>query len=347
MLAAILLIVACAEPTEQGSVDPAQAAQPTELPQQVISIVTEPPIDNTKIEEMNTILRRATFLDGVTVCDVPIGGMTIEEATTAVSGAVAEAKSKFTVSVQDGESIVPFSGAELTVNDNLEDVLTEAFNLVREDKGYDKVMAEVAEIKEHGKAYEVDLSFDDAALKNAILAYASEHNTEPVNASVAYDSEQNAIAYTDDVPGKTVDQEAMATALKSASDGDTIEAPMIETPAEITRDNVKEKFVLRGRKTTSYADSDKNRKYNVKKGAEMISGTLMHPGDVFSANGTLGTRTIANGWKKAGAYEAGTVVKQAGGGVCQLSSTLYNAAVMADLEIVDRRNHSMKVSYID
>ena len=73
----------------------------------------------------------------------------------------------------------------------------------------------------------------------------------------------------------------------------------------------------------------------------------MKPGDVFSANDTLGKRTRKNGWKNAGAYEGGEVVQQPGGGVCQLSSTLYNAALYADMEIVERRNHSMPVHYVD
>ncbi len=345
----LIILTACigTPQTQMPVVVPEYTAEPTSLPQQVISIVTEPPIDNAKLEEMNAILRRSTFLDGVTVNGVPIGGMTIEQATNAVAESVAQAKQNYTVSVTDGEAVNTFSGAEMTVNDNLEDVLTDAFNIVRTDNGYENVMAEVNEIKEKGKNFDVDFVFDDAALKNAIISYSEEHNKAPVNATIAYNSTENRIEYLEDIPGKTIDQEALAAALKNAADGEVIEAPAIEIPAEINMENIREKYVLRGKRTTNYSDSDKNRKYNVKKGAEMMSGTILHPGDVFSANETLGTRSTKNGWKKAGAYEAGAVVKQAGGGVCQLSSTLYNAAVMADMEIVERRNHSMKVSYID
>jgi len=73
---------------------------------------------------------------------------------------------------------------------------------------------------------------------------------------------------------------------------------------------------------------------------------VVKPGEVFSTNDTLGVRSKANGWKEANAYESGAVVPQAGGGVCQLSTTLYNAIVKADLEVVYRRNHSMPVHYI-
>ena len=70
------------------------------------------------------------------------------------------------------------------------------------------------------------------------------------------------------------------------------------------------------------------------------------PGDVFSFNGTVGERTTARGYKSAGAYVAGETVDQVGGGICQVSSTLYNTVLLSNLEIVERRSHQMTVSYV-
>ena len=123
---------------------------------------------------------------------------------------------------------------------------------------------------------------------------------------------------------------------------------MHELEPTVTKEMLQSKYVKRGQGyTTSFSGSTKNRKYNIRFGAEKINGTILKPGEIFSANETLGKRTRANGWKNAGAYEAGEVVEQPGGGVCQLSSTLYNAVLYADLEIVERRNHSMPVHYVD
>ena len=121
-------IVACDQQPEPAVVTDVSYEEPTPLPQQVISIVTEPPVDNEKLKEMNDILRRATYLEGVRINGVSVGGMTIKEASAAVADAVAESKKQFAVSIRDGKDIVAFSGAEMTVNDNLEDVLNEAFN---------------------------------------------------------------------------------------------------------------------------------------------------------------------------------------------------------------------------
>ena len=345
-----LLLLGCEDIALQPVVTtPTTAPTATPIQEQIVVIETAPPIDNEKLAEMNSVLKRITYLDGVTVNGVSIGGMTTEQAKAAVSESIAAAKAAYAVSVRDASDAeaepVVFSGETVTIVDNLDEILTEAFALVREDTGYESVMAEAAAIAA-GKPYEVTLSFDRDALRSAVNAYADAHDVDPIDASVYYNSNDNAIAYTDDVPGCSVDREALLEAVLSAGQGETIDAPTVAVEAEITRDNVESRFVLRGRRTTSFKGSTSNRKYNIRKGVGLITGTLMHPGDVFSMNETLGVRNKSNGWKLAGAYNSGNVVQEYGGGVCQLSSTLYNAVVKADLEIVYRQNHSMPVSYI-
>ncbi len=98
--------------------------------------------------------------------------------------------------------------------------------------------------------------------------------------------------------------------------------------------------------TTRYDPSNRNRSNNLSISAEKIDGTIIMPGETFSYNQTVGERTIAAGYKEAGAYAGGKVVQDVGGGICQTSSTLYNAALLANLEIVDRSNHQFLTSYV-
>ena len=98
--------------------------------------------------------------------------------------------------------------------------------------------------------------------------------------------------------------------------------------------------------TTRYDPSNRNRSNNLVISAEKIDGTIIMPGETFSYNQTVGERTIAEGYKEAGAYAGGRVVQDVGGGICQTSSTLYNAALLANLEIVDRSNHQFLTSYV-
>ncbi len=98
--------------------------------------------------------------------------------------------------------------------------------------------------------------------------------------------------------------------------------------------------------TTSYATSDANRSSNVALASSKINGLVLMPGDEFSFNGSVGKRTAAAGFKVAGVYVNGQVTNDYGGGICQVSSTLYNAVLRANLEIVSRTNHMFTVGYV-
>ena len=98
--------------------------------------------------------------------------------------------------------------------------------------------------------------------------------------------------------------------------------------------------------TTRYDASDVNRSTNLKLACQKINGKVVLAGETFSYNKTLGPRTSATGYRNAKVYEAGQVVDGIGGGICQISSTLYNSVLLANLEIVERRNHQFVTSYV-
>lgn len=102
-----------------------------------------------------------------------------------------------------------------------------------------------------------------------------------------------------------------------------------------------------GTYTTLYDASNENRDNNVNLASEKINGTIIYPGETFSYNQIVGKRTIEAGYKEAGAYSGGKVVQEIGGGICQVSSTLYNAVLYANLEVVERYNHYFETSYVD
>ncbi len=98
--------------------------------------------------------------------------------------------------------------------------------------------------------------------------------------------------------------------------------------------------------STSFASSSSNRATNVSLATNKINGKVLMPGEVFSFNNTVGKRTPQAGFKVAGVYMNGQVATDYGGGICQVSSTLYNAVLRANLEIVDRSNHMFEVGYV-
>lgn len=97
---------------------------------------------------------------------------------------------------------------------------------------------------------------------------------------------------------------------------------------------------------TRYDESNTNRSTNIKLASEKINGTILMPGETFSYNKIVGERTIKAGYKEAAVYMGGKVVDGIGGGICQVSSTLYNAVLEANLEITSRRNHYFITGYV-
>ena len=124
--------------------------------------------------------------------------------------------------------------------------------------------------------------------------------------------------------------------------------PAVITYPEITTEIVEAEFTdtIIGTYSTDYSTSSANRKENIRLASEKINGKILNPGEVFSFNGVVGPRTQSTGFKIAHVYSGSKVVDGIGGGICQVSSTLYNAVVFADLEIVYRINHSLPVSYV-
>lgn len=121
----------------------------------------------------------------------------------------------------------------------------------------------------------------------------------------------------------------------------------ITTPSITIKDFGDKAFTDKlSRYTTRFDESNKNRATNINLASEKINELVLLPGEIFSYNKVVGARTISSGYKEAPIYINGTVADGVGGGICQLSSTLYNAILLANLEVVERRNHYFITSYV-
>ncbi len=133
-----------------------------------------------------------------------------------------------------------------------------------------------------------------------------------------------------------------------SEDKEEYSIPLNITPASTKVADLGEKAFtdLLATYTTNYDSSNVNRDNNLVLAASKLNGTIVNPEEEFSYNKTIGKRTIENGFKEAKAYAGGEVVLDVGGGICQLSSTLYNSVLLANLEVTDRHNHYFKTSYV-
>lgn len=166
--------------------------------------------------------------------------------------------------------------------------------------------------------------------------------TGPVSAG--YDTETKELI--EGKPGVEFDVDEAQRLWDAAAVGDTVRIPVTLTEPDL--ESVDGLFGDKlATKTTSLSGSNYNRINNVKLAAQHIDGVILEPGDSFSYNQTVGQRTKANGFLEAGAYANGQVVQEVGGGICQVSSTLYYCTLVSNLKITSRTNHYFTVGYIE
>lgn len=152
-----------------------------------------------------------------------------------------------------------------------------------------------------------------------------------------------------DKPGKYFDLAEAKKQYEELSENESLVINIKESEAEITVTDLENELFSNVLATysTTYDQSETDRVTNLKVAAERCNNTILYPGDEFSYNKALGTRTIANGFAPGHSFAGGRVVTTIGGGICQVSSTLYNVVLMADLEVTNRVAHGMYVEYVE
>ena len=177
-------------------------------------------------------------------------------------------------------------------------------------------------------------------------AVYAQYYTAPVDAAM----DPKTFVISDDLYGYHFDLEAVKAALSEADYGETLEFPFQKISPAVTAADLSSKLfcdVLGSAKTPYKGKDTNNRNTNLALACEAINGLVLLPGETFSYNETLGERTEEAGYKEAPSYVGGLTVDTFGGGICQISSTLYYSLLFADLEIVERHNHGYVSDYID
>jgi vancomycin resistance protein YoaR len=182
------------------------------------------------------------------------------------------------------------------------------------------------------------------------LRYLFWDNDHYVDGYIPKDAYIARFLYTPEQKGLKTDLDRLADMITTAvNSGDTgvITAPTEATEPTVTLAQVKAQTQLVSSWTSSYSEhSNANRVHNVSKLSGIINGVVLEPNVVWSINETAGPRTVARGWKEAAGIKNGAFVPDPGGGVCQISSTLYNAALRSGVTIASFKHHSIISDYI-
>ena len=297
------------------------------------------------LAEMKAVLSRQTFYQGTTVEGVDVSDMTLQQALDYWDKQIEPTYRQAAVVMDDGTRI---TALELGYTSNYEDVLAGAWNSGRTGSLRQRYLRASAG---SAKDYAVErANFDDARVRQYVAALAERVDAAPRDAHVAgFNTETYEFQFEEAAAGAKLDQELLVNSMESAlnAGGGTVERHIETLAPSVTLENVAGQYGLIAGAVTNASSSSNNRISNIRLAMSIINGTCLHPGEQFSFNQVVGQRTASRGFKMATAYNDGTVTEEVGGGICQVSTTLFNAVVKADLQIDERHPHSLTVSYVD
>ncbi len=237
------------------------------------------------------------------------------------------------------------SGNVITAKDSfdLPDIITE--NL---DKVLDRIYSEhLHDGSDTEESYALELPLSEYAEKYALLIHDAWSREGAYNLMTAYDKESGEFIFEGAHDGYEVDSNALKEDIEAAFEERDFSREIGSTGFNVTvsADAIKEQY----RELSSFETHTTNvavRNKNVSLAADAVNGTVVLPGEEFSYNETVGQRTRAKGYGEAGAYFNGAVVQEVGGGVCQVSTTLYNAIFRAGIRSTERTSHTFAPSYV-
>ena len=204
---------------------------------------------------------------------------------------------------------------------------------------------------EHKENYTINFTGLDEIIDTQVNEIAKKWDIKAKNASLlSFNKETNEFVYEDGNDGVEVDKDNLRAAIRKAIEEKNFKADIavntkLTKPEIASKEDVKQKYKVIGTFTTT-TTSNKDRNTNISLASTALDGLVIKPGEEFSFNNTTGNRTLEKGYRPAGAYLNGKLVEEPGGGVCQVSSTLYNAVVFAGLETTERHAHSFEPSYV-
>ncbi len=291
-----------------------------------------------------------TVEDGIYVGQIDVSGKSAAEAKQAIEAYVEELKQVPITLKAVGDNEVAVSVGELGLAWVNPEVVEDAVCYGKKGNVVQRYKA-LQDLRHENKVFELKYDLDKELIRMILSEQCSQFNVEAVDAVLTRTGEEFSIIQGQ--TGQVVDEDASVQRiydyLLSNWNYEPVQlelAVIVDEPKGNAEELAKVKDVL-GTFSTSFSTSGHARSENVTNGCELISGVTVYPGEEFSMYKEVAPFTESNGYYMAGSYLNGQVVDSLGGGICQVSTTLYNAVLLAELDVTERHNHSMIVSYVD
>lgn len=304
---------------------------------------------NMEIEPMVERDLSGTIMNGIYFDDIDMSGKTYDEAVKLIRDKVRSmSEANITLNSIGGNS-VSVTAQELGLAWNDTNLVADALYVGRSGNIVERYK-ERKDLEHDRKVYPINVEFDRATVEAIVNEQGDRYNVEAKNATLS--KADGDFVVTPGTKGEKIDANASVSRIMSNLDNFTgsdltIDMVVVEDIPKATAEDLEKIHDVIGRYKTSFKTSNADRSGNVRNGTRLVNGTVLLPGDSFSMYQTVSPFTEENGYYLAGSYLNGMVVESLGGGICQVSSTLYNAVLRAELQVDERHNHSMIVSYVD
>ena len=284
---------------------------------------------------------------GVYVDGQDLGGTDVEEAKQKVEAYVSQ-MSQQSVALEVAGTKVETTAKQLGFHWENTDALENAIEEYGSGDIIDRYLKQ-KDLENHPMDIQLEFKIDEGAVTDFVTTQCQPFVQEAIDASIV--RENGAFVVTPSQNGISVDLDATISQLNEAlKDGlkepILVAAEVTETQPAKTTEMLSSIQDVLGTFSTDFSSSGASRSKNLQVGSGKINGAVLMPGETLSGYECMHPFTKANGYASAAAYENGQVVDSVGGGVCQIATTLYNAALLAEMEITQRQNHSMVVSYV-
>ena len=311
-------------------------------------------VDKLTSEELLAELAVDVFPQGVIINGVDVSGMTQAQATEAVLANQPERPIDIDISLSlDGETY-PLDLTSLPIDSNVDEVVAEAYNYLRptgqETPEQLIAMHDAREaLKTTPVEYQTAYTLNTDEISPLVHDVLDPVNCDPVEAQITgFDVENLVFEYTESQIGYVVDIDTAVADVKALLDSGTytgtVDVSAAVTEPTLTAEMIETEFGMIS-ESSSVTAANSNRNHNIQITAEKLNGMVMQNGDSFSFNGYIGQRTSAAGYLEAGVIVNGTTEQALGGGVCQVSSMIYQSCIKANLQIDERHPHQWPSSY--
>ncbi|MGN0388432.1 MAG: VanW family protein [Suilimivivens sp.] len=291
-----------------------------------------------------------TISAGIYLNDISLEGKTIEEAEGMVNEYVEELLQKNITLKMTGDHEVTITPGDIGLYWSNPEILEEAASIGKKGNIVERYKIK-KDLQFENRRLSLQFNVDRELVKHVLSDQCAVYNVEARNATLSRENDEFVIY--EGQTGMVVDENASLSLICDFFTGgwngedtsiDLVVA--VDEPLGSKEELSRVKDVL-GSFTTSFKTSGSSRSANVRNGCALINGTTLYPGEEFSTYDTVSPFSEANGYYMAGSYLNGQVVDSLGGGICQVSTTLYNAVLLSELQVTERHNHSMIVTYVD